>query len=148
MKIFTLGFVQLNMCFKILSITTKRKEIDNIMLKTLEGRNWNTENLKNPKESRKGKLKDTLSVNETAFFLCLCLSKSSKKGCHLTTANISRVPILCRCSCGMEETICMNTHSPCSQGTQHPKDSRIWDSPNFTSNRFIGSFSPVYQKWG
>lgn len=55
MKIFTLGFVQLNMCFKILSITTKRKEIDNIMLKTLEGRNWNTENLKNPKESRKGK---------------------------------------------------------------------------------------------
>lgn len=55
MKIFTLGFVQLNTCFKILSITTKRKEIDNIMLKTLEGRNWNTENLKNPKESRKGK---------------------------------------------------------------------------------------------
>ena len=55
MKIFTLGFVQLNMCFKSLSITTKRKEIDNIMLKTLEGRNWNTENLKNPKESRKGK---------------------------------------------------------------------------------------------
>lgn len=55
MKIFTLGFAQSNICFKVLSITTKRKEIDNIMLKTLEGRNWNTENLKNPKESRKGK---------------------------------------------------------------------------------------------
>ena len=30
--------------------------MDDITLKTLEGRNWNTENLKNPKESRKGKI--------------------------------------------------------------------------------------------
>ena len=34
-------------CFKIFSITTKIKEIDNITLKILEGKNWNTENLKN-----------------------------------------------------------------------------------------------------
>lgn len=55
MKIFTLGLPNQIYAFKVLSITTKRKEIDDIMLKTSEGRNWNTENLKNPKESRKGK---------------------------------------------------------------------------------------------
>ena len=59
MKIFTLGFVQLNTCFKILSITTKRKEIDNIMLKTLEGRNWNTRKL----EKSKGKQEWKRMVN-------------------------------------------------------------------------------------
>ena len=58
MKILTLGFAKSNTYFKILSITNKRKEIDYITPKTLEGRNWNTENLKNPKESRRGEKKN------------------------------------------------------------------------------------------
>lgn len=99
------------------------------------------------KESRKRNTKDTLSINENAVCLCLCLLKPSEKGSHLTTANVSQVPALCRCSCGVEETICMNTLSPYPQETQHPKDSWVWASPKFTSDRFIDSFSPIYQKW-
>lgn len=58
MKILTLGFTKSNMYLKFLSITNKRKEIDYITSKTLEWRNWNTENLKNPKESWRGEKKN------------------------------------------------------------------------------------------
>lgn len=36
----------------ILSVATKREEIDYKTSETLEERNWNKENLKNPKEGR------------------------------------------------------------------------------------------------
>ena len=42
----------------ILSVTTKREEIDYKTSKTLEERNWNKENLKNPKEGREGEKKN------------------------------------------------------------------------------------------
>lgn len=51
MKILTLDSAKSNTYFKILRVTTKRKEIDYVTSKTLERRNWNKENLKIQKKA-------------------------------------------------------------------------------------------------